>query len=433
MSLLKKLQEKSKSAGGEQKYNAFGAVFQLATAEETPDGSMKLTGKVLNSNPKLKPDETVSVVFRGDNASRSITNFLKGNGKGALKTPDAAAGTFLTLEGCYITEEMDGERRQLSARWLNTLASSRNADHENRSFIENVLATAPRISFKNPDMKPGEPERITLPVNAHNITAKVKNEHGTFDKEFTYEWAVDKLKQLSSTDKPTVVIDTVEPQEAVIVEDRAGLEAALGTQLARGTKALALLRVTDGEDVFTRAVYVGFKKEGDQYVPDVQKTLEDMFKNNIFKGVPNQDLFNGLGDGSIKMEAIPGYRMTYAGDPNKDDNAAYKLINDVKDGKTQRYQMIFGADGNRFAKVILPGIARNDTIDGFSPFNILADDPGTFLAHEFNTPHIAPNAQATPPVQPVDAAGPAPDFAALEEQFDQTLGEEHDQAAGPRP
>ncbi|KAG0163011.1 hypothetical protein DFQ30_000887 [Apophysomyces sp. BC1015] len=211
-----------------------------------------------------------------------------------------------------------------------------------------------------------------------------------------------------------------------------GLDKALATQLSRGTKALALLRVSDGEDVLTRAVYVAFKKEGDEYVPDVQKTLEDLFKNNIFKGVPNNDLFTGLADGSITVESIPGYRMSYAGDPSLDDNAAFKLVADVKKGQNQRYEMIFGTDGNRFAKVILPGIARNDTIGGFSPFNILADEPGTYLANEFRTPLIQPNAQPVPLVLSAEAAGPAPDSAAVEEQFESEM--EHEaESAGPRP
>lgn len=433
MALLKALQANNKGSAGEKKYNAFGVVFSVATAAEEADGSLKLTGKVLNTNPHVGPDETVTVLFRGENASKSVTNFVKGNGKGALKTPDAAAGTFLTLEGCYPTDDMDGDNRILSARWLNTLASSRNNDHDNRSFIEDVLATAPRISFKNPDVKPGEPERITLPINAQTVTVKVKNEHGTFDKEFPAIWAIGKLATLPAGEKPAVTIDTIEPSAAVTVSDRSSLEDALRVQLGRGTKALAMLRVTDGEDVLTRAIYVAFKKDGDEYVPDVDKTLEDLFKNNVFKGVPNDDLFAGLADRSVKVEAIPGYRMTYAGDPTKDDNAAFKLVSDVKQGRTQRYEMIFGKDGNRFAKVILPGIARNDSIAGFSPFNILADEPGTYLANEFKTTLIQPNAQPAPPVLPTEPSEPAPDFASLEDQFDHALEQSGDEPSGPRP
>jgi len=435
MALLKKLQENNKANGGAQQYNAFGTVFAVKTAKEE-GGALVLTGNVLNTNPNISTDEVLTVKFRGDSAGKSLTNFIKGNGKGALKTPEETAGTFLTLEGCFVVaDEKDGDNRILSARWLNTLASSRSNDHENRSFIENVMATAPRISFKNPEVLNGEPERITLPVNAKKITAKVKNDHGTFDREFTAAWAVEKLGKLSPADKPVVTIDTIEPAGAVPITSKEGLEATLGEQLVRGTKALALLRISDGEDVLTRAVYVQFKKDGDDYVPDIEKSLEDLFKNNVFKGVPNEDLFAGLSDGSIKFESIPGYRMSYAGDPTKDDNAAFKLISDVKKGLTQRYEMIFGTESNGYAKVILPGIARTDEIGGFSPFNILAETPGTFQANQFNTALIAPNTEPKPAAQPVDEAGPAPDFSSLESEFDNQMpqDEENEASAGMRP
>lgn len=435
MAILKKMQENSKANGGQQSYNAFGVVFGVKTAQQVGD-SLELTGNVLNKNENIGPDELLTVRFRGDSAGKSLTNFLKGNGKGALKTDDAAAGTFLTLEGCYLVpDEKDGNNRILSARWLNTLSSSRSNDHDNRSFLEEVMATAPRISFKNVNPLLGEPERITLSVNAKKVVGRVKNEHGTFNKDFPVAWAVEKLAALPNSEKPLVTIDTIEPSSAVAVTDEASLKAVLEEQLARGTKALALLRISDGEDVLTRAVYVQFKKDGDDYVPDVDKALEDLFKNNIFKGVPNADLFAGLADGSLKFESIPGYRMSYAGDPTKDDNAAFKLISDVKKGLTQRYEMIFGTDPNGYANVILPGIARNNDIGGFSPFNILAEKPGTFLADQFNTPLISPNAEPKPVITPTDEAGPAPDFGALETQFDQEAQrqEEPEEAAGHRP
>jgi hypothetical protein len=435
MALLKVLQ--ASKAPTAKKYNAVGLVFEVNTAAQEKDGSLKLTGKVLNSNKLVKTDEMVTVQFRGENAEKSVTNFVKGNGKKSLETLQSAAGTFLTLEGCYFTDEMDGDNRVISARWLNTLSSSRNDDHDNRSFLDDILATAPRISFKNPEVRPGEPERITLPVNAEKVICKVKSDHGTFDKEFQAIWAIGKLATLPASEKPTVTIDTIEPSASVPVTDKASLESALREQLARGTKALAMLRVSDGEDVLTRAIYVPFKQDGGEYVPDVDRAIEDLFKNNIFKGVPNNDLFAGLADGSVKVEAIPGYRMSYAGDPTKDDNAAFKLISDVKGGRTQRYEMIFGKDGNRFAQVILPGIARTESISGFSPFNILAGEPGTYLANEFNTDLIQPNAQPVPPALPADPSEPAQDFAALENQFDHAMEHEpepSDEApAGPRP
>lgn len=435
MKSLRQMQEESakKAEAGKKQpqYNTFGVVLSVKTAIEH-EGGLKLTGIVLNTNKALTENEEVTVVFRGDNAGKSITNFKKGGGKVDPKRPDASEGTFLTLEGCYLTDEKDGDRRVVSSRWLNTLASSAKKDQDNRSFIDNVLATAPRITFANPKVEAGEPERITLPVNAKTVTGRVKTDHGTFDKDFTREWALEKLKALPASEKCQVHIDMIEPNDAREIKDRAALEGALREMLARGTKALAMLRVTDGDDVVTRAVYVPFKKDGDDYVPDVDKALEDLFKNNIFKGVPNDDLLAGLASGSVKVEAIPGYRMMWAGDTTKDDNSAYKLVEDVKANRVQRYELMFGTEANRFAKVILPGMARKESIDGFSPINILADEAGTYLASEFSTKVIQRDVQ--PQSVAVKEGEPAPDFAALEHEFDAALAAtEGQEASAPRP
>lgn len=433
MSFLKKAQAaaaKNKDSGKKQN-NTLGVVLSVLSAVEH-EGALKLTGTVLNQTKSLAEKETVTILFRGDNAAKSITNFKKGGGKIDPKRPDAATGTILTLEGCYLTDEKDGDLRVISSRWLNTLASSSKTDQDNRSFIDNVMATAPRITFANPDIKPGEPKSITLPVNAKIVTGRVATDHGTFDKEFPRDWAIAKLKALSATDKCQVHIDMIEPSETREITDRAGLEAVLREQLARGTKALSMLRVSDGDDVVTRAVYVPFKKDGEEYVPDVDKAIEDLFKNNIFKGIPNDDLFTGLASNGVKIEAIPGYRMNYAGDTTKDDNSAYKLVEDVKADRVQRYELMFGNEGNRFAKVILPGMARKDSIDGFSPINILSDEAGTYLANEFSTSIIVRDVQ--PQSVAVEASEAAPDFAALEHEFDAAMAvTEESGAAAPRP
>ncbi len=433
-SFLKKTQAeaaKNKEGGGKKQNNTFGVVLSVLSAVEV-DGALKITGTVLNTTKSLAENEKVTVVFRGDNAGKSITNFKKGGGKlNAL--PEASAGTFLTLEACYLTDEKDGDNRIINSRWLNTLASSSKNDQTNRSFIDNVMATAPRITFANVDVKPGEPTRITLPVNSKTVTGRVTSDHGTFDKEFPRDWALTKLNALSSSDKCQVHIDMIEPAETREILDRAGLEATLREQLVRGTKALSMLRVSDGEDVVTRAVYVPFKKEGEEYVPDVDKAIEDLFKNNIFKGIPNDDLFAGLASNGVKIEAIPGYRMNYAGDTTKDDNSAYKLVEDVKANRVQRYELMFGTEGNRFAKVILPGMARKESIDGFSPINILSDEAGTYLAGEFSTSIINRDVQPQS-IAVNEASEAAPDFAALEHEFDAAMAATEEQSAsGPRP
>ena len=97
MSLLKRIQDVNKG-GADKKYDAFGAVFEVSTAVES-NGAVKLTGKLLNeSNPKVKAGEEIVVTFRGESASKSLTNFVKGNGKKSLAAPClhlgyASAGT----------------------------------------------------------------------------------------------------------------------------------------------------------------------------------------------------------------------------------------------------------------------------------------------------------------------------------------------------
>ncbi|MEJ7745227.1 MAG: hypothetical protein WKF61_00415 [Luteimonas sp.] len=399
--------------------NAFGVVLSIATAHEV-DGNLVLTGTTETQNDQLPANSPVKVTFRGDSGGRAVSNFTKGNGKSSLATPEKAAGTIVTLESCYLTGEQDGDMPVLSARWLNTLAVAGKEDHGNRSFVENILATAPRLIFDNPTRQSGEPSSITLPVNAEKIRARADGDGGA--REFTREWAIGKLKDLPAHKKVQVVIDTIEPSESVKVASIEELKAALAVQLARGTKALSMIRVSDGSELATRLSYVPFKTEeldGKKiYLPDVDKAIDELFKYNIVKDVPNEALVEAMQDpgNQIVVEVIPGYRMTWAGDSTKDDNAAYKLINDIKEGKTARYQVLFGKEPTHYAKVILTGLCRNDSIDGFSPMNVMTEESGYRAPGEFGTPHVQPRQAGEPRTEaaqdeePIDedAARPAP-------------------------
>jgi len=411
MSSLSQLRQSGAPAQAQapKQNNAFGVVLSIATAREV-DGSLVLTGNTETQNDQLPAHSQVKVTFRGDSGGRSVTNFTKGNGKSSLAAPEKAAGTIVTLESCYLTGEKDGDMPVLSARWLNTLAVVGKEDHENRSFVENILATAPRLIFDNPAPQAGEPSSITLPVNAERIRARVDGDGGT--KEFSREWALGKLKAVPANKKVQVMIDTIEPSESVKVGSIEELKAALAKQLGRGTKALSMIRVADESEIATRLSYVPFKTEDHggkkTYLPDVDKALEDLFKYNIVKDVPNDALFAALQDPDSKLvvEVIPGYRMTWAGDSTKDDNAARKLIGDIKEGKTARYDVLFGKEPTHYAKVILTGLCRNDSIDGFSPMNVMTEEAG----------YRAPDGFATPHVQPRQATAPDPESSASEEE-----------------
>ena len=419
---LKDLQQAAATEAAPDFVNTtFGAVLRVATAQEV-DGGLKLTGTTLTGNSRLDAGSEVSVVFtdlkgKPRDGGRSLSNFVKGHDKKVLQQLENAAGSYVTLESCYLTKNVDENgRKEISSRWINTLAAVGDTDHANRSFVENVYATAQRLAFDNPSPQPGEPKRITLPVNAKTIRARVVVDGQAVDREFPREWAVEKLKALPAKSKVAVTIDTIDPQEAMQIHNQGELDTALRDQLGRGTKALSMIRVSDGEDVMARLIYVPFKRDdAGTYSPDVDKAMEELYARNIIKGIPNAALFKAINAGELTAEVVPGYRMTYAGDTTQDNNAAFKLVSDVKqDRALSRSEVIFGSDANRFAKVILSGIARNNTVDGFSPTLVITDEPGNYAATEIRSAHIGPRAPA---------AG----------NDDGTEDSADDEPAGPRP
>lgn len=195
-----------------------------------------------------------------------------------------------------------------------------------------------------------------------------------------------------------------------------------------------MLRAGDGSQVITRTVHVGFKKEGDNYMPDVEAALKDLFSNNLFAGVKDTEaLFNAAASGELTMEAVPGYRLSFAGNAAQDDNASYKMVSDLKQGRTQRFEVIFGSEPDRFAAVILPGMLRGngEGIASFQPVNLIGDEHGTFAPTEFATPHIAPGAAPKAAAVPLEDADPAQSRSPsdLAESFDAALAEPADEPA----
>lgn len=426
MGLMNSLEQQPQAQNARKPNNTFGLVLRVATAEKVPDGeteTLKLTGQIVSAGSPLPAETPVEIEFRTQ-GDKAVTNFLKGNGKKSLNTIDAAAGSFVTLENCYTTDQVNDEGRPIiSSRWLNTLSSAGDQDHINRSFSEDVFASAPRLSFKNPSKAAGEPDSITLPVSAKRILARVEEDGVRGVREFSQAWAVGKLNELPANAKIGVTIDQIEPKAAVRVNDEAGFYSAVASALGTGTKSLAVVRISDGESVRARQVYVSFKRnEAGEYVPDVDKAIADLKDRNVIKNIPNQALFGAIEKGLI-IEVIPGYRLTFAGDPSKDNNAAYKLVNDVKKGAAGRYEMMFGDDPNKFTKVILPGIARNETSDGFSPINVITDTVGNFDLTELSTEHIQP---ARPALGTADELADASVNSA-------EVGAEEAEASGPRP
>lgn len=411
MSLKDLIQAPSPTAAHPAQFNtSFGAVLRVETAQEV-NGALKLTGTVITDNGQLPANSAVSVVFedlKGQprDGGKAVSNFVKGHDKKILQAPENAAGSFVILESCYLTGKSEGDRQELSSRWINTLAAAGDQDHANRSFVSNVYATAPRLGFKNPTQAEGEPATISLSANAKSVAGRVEVDGRKVTREFTREWAIEKLKQLPANAKVDVSIDTIAADQAVKVGSRAELDSHLREQLGRGTKAMALIRIADEETVMTRLVYVPFKTEGKVYKPDVDRAMAELFERNIMKGIPNAAFLDAIDAGKYVVEVVPGYRMRYAGDTTRDNNAAFKLVSDVKSGRAAaRNEVIFGSDAGNFAKVILGGIARNEEVDGFSPMLVISAEPGVVDASKIETPHIRPRAPAHDPA----VAGPADD------------------------
>lgn len=437
---LNQLKSDKSAKAGTKSYNTFGLVLEVQSVTEE-NGQLHLVGKAQNANRYVKHGDDIAVTFRGDSAGRSITNFDKANGKSWRKNAAATAGTIVTLESCYLTPDKEGDARVVSARWLNTLRNVYKEEHEDRAALEGVVATAPRIVFDNPNPGPNEPAKYTLPVVGDRAWGRVKTERGTFKRDFPAAGVIEKLKALPADAKVRVQIEVAEPKEAIKVGSQAELEAALRQQLARGTDAISLLRVTDADgssEVMTRAVYVGFKKEGDQYLPDVDEAVKSLFSNKIFSGVSDtKALFGMLEQGELVMEAVPVYRLSFAGNANQDDNASFKLVSDIKQGKAQRYEMIFGNDGERYAAVILPGIVHNgvEGIAAFQPINLIGDEHGTFAVDEFPTANIGQPAAAKPAAVPLEDADPAQASkpSDIEHEFDAEMGQAAANEDAPAP
>lgn len=403
MKSLRQIQDEAAAKVGSNKPappDTFGAVVEVVESSEV-EGGLQLLAKVKSSSKVVGFDEEVVVRFRGD-VAKSVTNFRKGGGRIDPKKPDASAGTVVTLESCYLTPDKDETGRPvISARWINTLQSSAK-DGDSRSFVDEVLATAPRIGFANPRSgRPGEPDRITLGVNATSVRVELRNERGFYSKEMPREWALERLREVPSSEKVRVSVDALEPERAVLATSRESFEAEVREQLSAGSRAFCLARVFDGEEVIARSIYVSHKVVDGNYVPDVSRAIEELFANNVFRNVPNDTLFDGVESGEFKIEVVPGYRMTWAGDTSRDDNSAFKMVEDVKSGRSEHYEMIFGEDANNWARVIFAGIARDDSMAGFSPFNLIADGVKRFRANELATanfqPRVAPAVDSTHP------------------------------------
>lgn len=431
-------------------------VFILPPKAGEQDEQLEVVGVVTNNTKLTHDGDEIRVAFRSK-PGVALSNLIKGTGQGngmiaVLKgNPQALAGTLLALEGCH--PQMDDDKKPtfdpngmpvFSSRWVTTVASNLKMTHSNRQMLDGIFAAPPVISFQNPFAgKPDEPKSIQLPVNTPadgSVWVKIPSGDGLLPTRKPLTWAQERLAAAKS---PQVTVETYSssPDEIVQVKSLAELRAVLEKQLAAGTTATAMIRMTDApqhrsdaSEIHHRRVFVSFKKEGDNYVPDVDATLDRLFANALFKDKEKKDipaeLFEDeLKSGDFLMEVIPGYRFAFSGNAAKDDNISHTIVNDVLAGKTSGYRAVWGDQADSFAKVLLPGIARNDSLEGFSPTNFLAEEVGTWTVKTLPTP-LTGHHQPVSTLQPVeedDAPLPPP------QQIEPESLEREQEPESPRP
>lgn len=380
--------------------------------------AMELVGTATNTTSAFKEGERLRVQFRPDQMQKVIDNLLKGTGQSnkamlaKMKSDEAAlAGSLVALEHSYPvkneglrTIDTDGNTIMM-ARWLTTVSSNLKMGHDDRQMLDGVFASAPKIRFDNPRAgQPDEPKSITLPVNAgadDKIWVQIPSSSGVgnISRPQPLEWAKERLKEST---RISVYLDTLssDPNQCAPIKSLDGLKQALTDQLYQGTTALSMLRLTDetGADVLTRKVSVIFKQVDGQYQPDPEQTIDKLLERPMFKEVTNEQVFAGLESGVLKMEAIPGYRVSFSGNANSDNNISNKIVNQVLEGKTTNFNVVWGSNGENYSRVLLPGIARSDSISGFTPTGYLQEEMGTYTAKTLPTPltgHVAPENEVT--------------------------------------
>ncbi|WP_324042469.1 hypothetical protein [Aeromonas caviae] len=408
---------------------------------------MELVGTATNTTSVFKEGERLRVQFRQDQMEKVIGNLLKGTGQSnkamlaKMKSDEGAlAGSLVAVEHSYPvkneglrTTDMDGNTIMM-ARWLTTVSSNLKMGHDDRQMLDGVFASAPKIRFDNPKADlPDEPKSITVPVNAgadDKIWVQIPSSSGVGNvpRPQTLEWVKERLKEST---RISVYLDTLssDPNQCAQINSLDSLKQALTEQLSQGTTALSMLRLTDetGADVLTRKVSVIFKKVGDEYQPDPEQTIQKLLERPMFKEVTNEQVFTGLDSGVLKMEAIPGYRVSFSGNANSDNNVSNKIVNQVLKGNSTNFNVVWGSNGENYSRVLLPGIARSDSIAGFTPTGYLQEEMGTYTAKTLPTPltgHVAPENEVTFEDEPE----PLPPVSEQDQDLEHEV--EH---SGPRP
>ena len=402
LSKLKAADAATTTGGAQRKTTAFGAILRVKSIEVAEGKPFALVATTMNKARGIGEGVDVRVEFRdADKAERAKNNFHRGNGRSSLSSAEAAKDAVIYVESAYVQQPKEGEPASdipvINASWLNTLAGADlpAAEAEQRSFISGVFSRAPRVQFENPFFtkeKAGEePERISIPVNATSVSVKVQGPQGSVSRDMPLEWALERLR--AATKSVSVRLETLEVEKAKQVRSEDEVKVALREALKEGTDSFAALRIIDVEsgEVAQRVLYPKRHTVDGKYSIDMDGTLGAAFEKPLFSGFDTKLLMAAVSDGSAVLEVIPGYTHSYGANALKDNNAAFKLVKDLKDGQSTRMELIFGKDPQAFASVLLPGIAKSESYDDFMATAVLADRNGDVYALKDLPTEVIPN------------------------------------------
>lgn len=391
----------------------YGVMLEVATAVKNEDGTVKVTGKALNSSSFIKAGEAVTVELDAvgqDNMSRGGAKFSK---------PESSAGTVLTLEGCR-QKAIDGDERVLTAKYVTTLKSnSKNYDMD-RDF-KSVVASAPVIAFKNVKPADGEPKYIKWATNTDSIRSATKNAKGERQvNEYGREWIAAKYADaLAAGEKAHVYMDVVRPERAAQVLSEQDFYDLVRANSNIDRNMVLCVRAYDNEGaVMTRKIEQRTKKDdAGKYQIDTDGLIEGLKKGRVLRAIAdNNKLFGEVKAGNVVMEVIPGNRMYFPGD------SALTMIKknllspakDKEDNVVNTAAFIFGDKPYNYAKCLVPGLVGED--QRFMPINLVREEPGRMDLYTMTTP-VTPTAPGTA----MAAVPAAEDIHVDDEAMDQPL------------
>lgn len=338
MALKDSVRPANKSAGGNGSapFKYFGLAAKVIEVHEIDDDRVSLKVEALIDTDVVKKGEVVDVKFN-DWKGKDIkcTESLK---RSFGNTPDS----IVMLENCRLDNGV------VIANWMKAVAYSAvknmtgDKRHKIRTLSEGYI-TQPVISFRNPDLREGEPPYINWPIMAEKASLLVEVKGRLGRREFDRAFAQEKLAIAlgdGASGAPGVQIESsvYETHKAVAIASFSQLSEEL-IRILDQQNAAALIRTVDSDgEVFTRRVDVPYNRElgaKEKAVDVVSRLLErDIFgyygrpeggDRDTWMTVPNEAVATAMNNNEILVEIIPIRVVPYLGSNNQ--SSRMQLIN----------------------------------------------------------------------------------------------------------